>query len=358
MGQELARGRVGRAAGRALGLDGVVAAVAPRVAAQQPPAGEHEPAQYAVALDRLHARRPSRSARTCSAAAAAAREPLVERGSGRRDARAGASRVPASPRRRPARRARRARARTPARPSRSASSRASGRATTTKSWPAGSALGLGPEGLAQQALDRLRSTAPPTLRDTDRPRRGPSLGVRRPRAGRREHEVAVRRASGPAGRRARTRRCATAAAAWPRGDAAVTRRRHGSDGQPLAALVAAALERQAAGARAHARAEPVGAGALALLGLVGALHRDRVADASDTAREYTRGSCTPACTRRAQPSAGPAERSSRFASARDRTRRGGPVLARCYSRAPRRAPRRLLSELSRTCSARSRSALP
>ena len=48
-----------------------------------------------------------------------------------------------------------------------------------------------------------------------------------------------------------------------------------SDGESLAALGAAALERQPAGRVLHARAEPVRAGALALLGLVGPLHGGR-----------------------------------------------------------------------------------
>src|SRR5580700_9215601 len=45
-----------------------------------------------------------------------------------------------------------------------------------------------------------------------------------------------------------------------------------SGGQALTALVAAALERQPARARAHPGTKPVGAGALALLWLIGALH--------------------------------------------------------------------------------------
>ena len=81
--------------------------------------------------------------------------------------------------------------------------------------------------------------------------------------------MAARRASGPRGRRARTRRCATAG-----GACGAHGRPSRLGGEPLAALVAAALEHVPAGARAHARTEPVGAGALALLGLVGALHRE------------------------------------------------------------------------------------
>ena len=51
--------------------------------------------------------------------------------------------------------------------------------------------------------------------------------------------------------------------------------------EPLAALGAAAPQHVPAGARAHARTEPVGACALALLGLIGALHRDRDRRAED-----------------------------------------------------------------------------
>src|SRR4051812_9472715 len=50
---------------------------------------------------------------------------------------------------------------------------------------------------------------------------------------------------------------------------------HALDSQSLAALVAAALEHEPAGAGAHTGTKPVGAGALALLGLIGALHVSR-----------------------------------------------------------------------------------
>ena len=46
---------------------------------------------------------------------------------------------------------------------------------------------------------------------------------------------------------------------------------HRLGGEPLAALVPPALQKRTAGASSHARAEPVRAGALALLGLIGAL---------------------------------------------------------------------------------------
>src|SRR5258705_185615 len=60
-------------------------------------------------------------------------------------------------------------------------------------------------------------------------------------------------------------------------------RRPPSDGQSLAALGAPTLERQATGTRLHAGAEAVGAGALALLGLVGALHGRRAGSVTGSA---------------------------------------------------------------------------
>src|SRR5205085_5949480 len=74
---------------------------------------------------------------------------------------------------------------------------------------------------------------------------------------------------GPGGTPARTRRCARAGPAWLGGRPSCRGR---SDRQALAALVAPALERQAPGACGHPGPEPVGAGALALLGLIGPLH--------------------------------------------------------------------------------------
>src|SRR5581483_4397427 len=79
------------------------------------------------------------------------------------------------------------------------------------------------------------------------------------------------RPTAPGGTRDRIPRCVTAA----RSDAARRRRapaRSRSDREALAALVAPALERQPPGARLHAGAEAVHPRALALLGLIGALH--------------------------------------------------------------------------------------
>src|SRR5215210_2649976 len=105
-------------------------------------------------------------------------------------------------------------------------------------------------------------------------RRAPAAGrLPLPRAGRCRARGSGCRPSAPGGRPARTRRCGTGARVWG-GRAARwgAAGRPPSDGQLLATLRAAALQRDAAGARAHADTEPVRAGALALLGLVGALH--------------------------------------------------------------------------------------
>ena len=68
---------------------------------------------------------------------------------------------------------------------------------------------------------------------------------------------------------------------------------HRLGGEPLAALGAAALEKRTAGAGAHARAEPVGAGALALLWLVGALHGCARARVQDRRRDAFPAFCGP-----------------------------------------------------------------
>ena len=108
--------------------DRVVAPVAPRVAAQQPPARQHEAAQHAVVAHGVRPRTPSTSAGTCSGAGTAARRSAGRSGSGR----AGAARTALTPSRRRAAPTSSASApRIPSVPSRSASSRASGRATTT-----------------------------------------------------------------------------------------------------------------------------------------------------------------------------------------------------------------------------------
>ncbi len=133
--------------------------------------------------------------------------------------------------------------------------------------PGASSSALGPEGLAQHALDPVALDRAAELAAH---RHARAAGRRpRPGAGTRRRPGSGWRGSGPRGRRARTRRCATAAGAFD----AARRRPSALGAEPPAALAAPALEDVPAGARAHARAEPVGAGALALLGLVGALHR-------------------------------------------------------------------------------------
>ncbi len=110
-------------------------------------------------------------------------------------------------------------------------------------------------------LTLLRSTAPADLaahRDPE-PR---ALGRLR-RAGRSRGRGSGTRGSGPRGRRGRTRRCAKGGGACE----------PSLRGEALAALAAPAAQHVAARAGPHAGAEPVRAGPLALLWLVGALHR-------------------------------------------------------------------------------------
>ena len=189
---------------QALGVDRVVAPVTEGVAAQHAPRGQHQAAKYAELLQRLDARRPSTSARTCSGAAARARS----RAGRRRSA--------------PARRARRPSCR--ARPLEQLAQRAAharqalalgelaaptGRATTTTSWPAGTTARLGVEGLAQQPLDEVAVDGAADLARHRQPE--PRLLVGRRRAETRRRRGGGCRASGPGDRRARTRRCATGA---------------------------------------------------------------------------------------------------------------------------------------------------
>ena len=119
---------------------------------------------------------------------------------------------------------------------------------------------------------RLRSTAPPTLRPTEIPSRGSSPeSVARERV---DDEVAagVRAALavdavevGAAGQPAPP----------PAAGRALRRGVHRYGVSRLRPLSPAALENRPAASRLHARTEPVCTGSLALLGLVGALHRLR-----------------------------------------------------------------------------------
>ena len=219
---------------------------------------------------------PSRWARTCSAAAERARS---RAGRARIGATAIRTRQPlmrGRPRSAPGRRARRARGARPrgprarrARAPRAARRRPRrGRSGTRPASPANASR--------SSRLTLLRSTAPPTLRDTDRPRRGPSAAAL---AGAREgveHEetvadrpaLAVDALELGATRQSPALRATTRAPPGAGGPPP-------SDAEPLPALRATALQGQTPGTRAHARAEPVGAGALSLLGLVGALHGRR-----------------------------------------------------------------------------------
>ncbi len=290
-----------------LGLDRIVSAVTPGVAPQQAPPREHQAPKYAVLPHRVD--RVSGARRLVLAAPRDRRrdQSLVDddRRQRRRRGPPGAARsqrplepspagawalirppprAPAAPRRAGAalRRAPRCRpalpsssvsaASRPASPSRSASSSASGRATTTTSWPARRPGSLRANASRSSRLTLLRWTAPPTFRETDRPTRGRSGGGVREAV---EDELPVGGRAARAGTRARTPRCARGGrcgSAPPRSSAVRRRRRPSSRRKPLASLVAPALERHAAGARAHPCTETVHARALSLLRLVGALH--------------------------------------------------------------------------------------
>ena len=144
------------------GLDRVVAAVAERVAAREPPGGQDRAARRRPARASPARRRRSRWARTCSGAGGPAR-PSAGR------ARIGARTMASSarftfyapslgafrPRARPPRPAPRARSRRRRAPSRSSSPATSGRATRTKSCAARERVAQRPECLSQRALHRI-----------------------------------------------------------------------------------------------------------------------------------------------------------------------------------------------------------
>ena len=259
----------GRCAEQRLVLDEVDAAVAPGVAAKQPPGGQHDSSQHTVAADRLDgvlgAGRMVLAARgkrgRDRALVEADRRDRERRGQRSRrrllaggQAGLGEHRA-AAPARSPARR-RRARARRPR----------AGRRSRSRGPAA--ALGVGPEGLAQQALDR--GCARPRRRACGRPRHPSRGSVSSSDARKRvDDQVAARVRAALA-----VDAVELAAARQP---AALAARAVGHAPRASAACgpCAAALQHVPAGARAHARAEAVGAGALALLGLIGALHEDR-----------------------------------------------------------------------------------
>src|ERR1035438_8939172 len=177
-----------------LGLDGIVTAVAPRVAPEQPPPGEHHALKYAVLPDRVYG--VVRAGGLILAAPGNGRrdEPAVEKHGSNGDVsqhaaqrartgRGGTHVCPSSPAPSPGLRSPDLTSSSPsaepipARPSRSASSSASGRATTTTSWPGASVGSTSEKASRSRRLTLLRSTAPPTFRDTDRPIRGCSTAA-------------------------------------------------------------------------------------------------------------------------------------------------------------------------------------
>src|SRR4051794_32540393 len=141
------------------------------VAAQQAPTGQDDAAEYAVPRDRLYGVARARGLVLAAPRQRRRDEALIEAdgrqhgatGEGAHRAGAAGSAFSSS-----SSRARR----TPSRPSCSASSLAGGRATTTTSWPDGTSGAAASKASRTRRLTRLRGTAPPTLRDTDKPSRG------------------------------------------------------------------------------------------------------------------------------------------------------------------------------------------
>src|SRR5271154_2219432 len=171
-----------------LGLDRIVSAVAPGVAPEQAPPGEHQAPKYAVPPDRLG--RIPRAGRLVLTTPRNRRRdhPLVD-DDGHDDHAAQQANGPSSgrdhwrpsptdsstPSRSPALAINSLNAAaTPVNPSRSASSRDGGRATTTTSRPGFNSCSAAAKASRSNRLTRLRSTAPPTLRETDNPSRGRS----------------------------------------------------------------------------------------------------------------------------------------------------------------------------------------
>ena len=150
----------------------------PGIAPKQPPAGQSKSAEYAESLNGLRGIFRARGVVLAPRAEQRRDQALVE--PDRRydepshHSHLAASSVGASPRRSPrAREISSPRAcRIPSRPSRSARARASCLATTTASVPDGSRLLSSATASRSSRFTRLRSTAPPTLRDTESPRRG------------------------------------------------------------------------------------------------------------------------------------------------------------------------------------------
>ena len=160
--------------------------------------------------------------------------------------------------------------RRPSAPSRSSSPATSGRATSTKSCAPEASAASDQKPLCSARFTAFRSTAPPTLRLTETPRRMSSPSVSPSRAGRCRDQEAV------GVRLALAIDAVEVAAARQAPTLAPLARRAGAHGvSRLRPLRRRRLMTCAAAARAHAGAEPVGAGALSLLGLIGPLHDRR-----------------------------------------------------------------------------------
>src|SRR5437868_3069260 len=178
-----ARSGLARAPGteQLLGYHRIVSAVAEGIAPEQAPGGKHEAPRNPKRADRLEGVAGARRLVLAAARDRRRDEPAVDDDRRNRDPARDAAHGTACPsggRCRPARAISSARASsTPAKPSRSASSLAAGRATSTTSWSGRSSGSARLKASRSSRLRRFRCTAPPTLRETDSPRRGPALAV-------------------------------------------------------------------------------------------------------------------------------------------------------------------------------------
>ena len=259
----------------ALGLDGVIAAVAERVAAQDTPRRQHEPAEYAVPLDRLRGVVRARRLVLAPARQQPGRSPAGRAGWVRRRRDARSSRVrrgqpglveQLADRRLDACRARRGRT-TQARRGERRSRRRDRQGTRSASAANAS---------RSRRLTRLRSTAPPTFRDTDRPSRAESAGSRASRGEHVQDEIppAVRAALAVHALELGATRETPTLGATGRGELMrqLVHRGLPQTVRRLRPLARRRFRDDASGLRLHPLAESVRASALALLGLVGALH--------------------------------------------------------------------------------------
>ncbi len=258
-------------------LDGVKPAVAPGVAAEDPPAGQNQPAEYAELVDRLRGILRARRVVLAPRSHQRRDQPLID--PDRQAPRASAERSLFTSAWSHLDRRRRAGDAIDQFRQRAADSGQTLTLSQRPSFMARNHDSVRPlrqsrtferKRLAQQSLHAVALDGA-----TDLPRdRQPQTGrarlfasrehvehelLARVRAALSEHTIEISAAGQPCSPRPRPR----------------ARLQRASDRQPLAAFVATPLERQTARTRLHASPESVRAGALALLWLIGAFHRSR-----------------------------------------------------------------------------------